>query len=166
MANWNADFTGYPKTTSDGNIFGSDKALKYPMKKMWENNGEKILLLLVFDLEVHRRYRITTKLFRKPFISWKPTHWSSHIPAEYKLPAATSLFLRPKMICSQQLHRDTESDNASNMLRACNYPHWAIRQARSKANRIFYNKKNNIAQRAADMRSFIKSTIIDDRCLN
>ncbi|MBP2638884.1 MAG: CRISPR-associated protein Cas7, partial [Firmicutes bacterium] len=29
MANWNADFTGLPKTTSDGNIFGSDKALKY-----------------------------------------------------------------------------------------------------------------------------------------
>lgn len=45
MANWNADFTGYPKTTSDGNTFGSDKALKYPMKKMWENQGEKILYI-------------------------------------------------------------------------------------------------------------------------
>ena len=33
MANWNADFSGYPKTTSDGTVFGSDKALKYPMKK-------------------------------------------------------------------------------------------------------------------------------------
>lgn len=33
MANWNADFTGYPKTTQDGTTFGSDKALKYPMKK-------------------------------------------------------------------------------------------------------------------------------------
>ena len=33
MANWNADFSGYPKTTSDGLVFGSDKALKYPMKK-------------------------------------------------------------------------------------------------------------------------------------
>ena len=39
MANWNADFSGYPKTTSDGNVFGSDKALKYPMKKMWDNEG-------------------------------------------------------------------------------------------------------------------------------
>ena len=39
MANWNADFSGYPKTTSDGTTFGSDKALKYPMKKMWENQG-------------------------------------------------------------------------------------------------------------------------------
>lgn len=45
MANWNADFTGYPKTTSDGNIFGSDKALKYPMKKMWENDGKKVLYI-------------------------------------------------------------------------------------------------------------------------
>ena len=40
MANWNADFSGYPKTISDGRTFGSDKALKYPMKKMWENEGK------------------------------------------------------------------------------------------------------------------------------
>ncbi|MGL6131473.1 MAG: type I CRISPR-associated protein Cas7, partial [Fusobacteriaceae bacterium] len=51
MANWNADFTGYPKTTSDGNIFGSDKALKYPMKKMWENNGEKVLYIKSYKID-------------------------------------------------------------------------------------------------------------------
>jgi CRISPR-associated protein Csh2 len=45
MANWNADFSGYPKTTSDGETFGSDKALKYPMKKMWDNEGEKVLYI-------------------------------------------------------------------------------------------------------------------------
>lgn len=45
MANWNADFTGYPKTTSRGDIFGSDKALKYPMKKLWDNNGEKVIYI-------------------------------------------------------------------------------------------------------------------------
>jgi CRISPR-associated protein Csh2 len=45
MANWNADFTGRPKSTSNGDIFGSDKALKYPMKKMWENEGEKVLYI-------------------------------------------------------------------------------------------------------------------------
>ena len=45
MANWNADFSGYPKTVSDGRTFGSDKALKYPMKKMWENEGKKVLYI-------------------------------------------------------------------------------------------------------------------------
>lgn len=45
MANWNADFTGFPKTTLEGNIFGSDKALKFPMKKIWENTGEKVLYI-------------------------------------------------------------------------------------------------------------------------
>lgn len=45
MANWNADFSGYPKTTSEGQTFGSDKALKYPMKKMWENEGKKVLYI-------------------------------------------------------------------------------------------------------------------------
>ncbi|MEI7475488.1 MAG: type I CRISPR-associated protein Cas7 [bacterium] len=48
MANWNADFEGLPKTISDGQTFGSDKALKYPIKKMWENEGEKILYIKSF----------------------------------------------------------------------------------------------------------------------
>lgn len=45
MSNWNADFSGYPKTTSKGDVFGSDKALKYPMKKTWENQGKKVLYI-------------------------------------------------------------------------------------------------------------------------
>lgn len=45
MANWNADFSGYPKTTSKGDVFGSDKAFKYPMKKMWDDKGEKVLYI-------------------------------------------------------------------------------------------------------------------------
>jgi len=45
MANWNADFTGRPKSTSNGDIFGSDKALKYPMKKMWANQGKDVLYI-------------------------------------------------------------------------------------------------------------------------
>lgn len=45
MANWNADFEGNPKSISDGKIFGSDKALKYPMKKMWQSEGEKVLYI-------------------------------------------------------------------------------------------------------------------------
>jgi CRISPR-associated protein Csh2 len=45
MANWNADFTGRPKSTSNGDIYGSDKALKYPMKKMWDNESKKVLFM-------------------------------------------------------------------------------------------------------------------------
>lgn len=45
MANWNADFSGFPKTISDGTVFGSDKALKYPMKKMWDNEGQRVLYI-------------------------------------------------------------------------------------------------------------------------
>lgn len=52
MSNWNADFSGFPKTTSDGSIFGSDKALKYPMKKMWENEGEKVLYIKSLKISV------------------------------------------------------------------------------------------------------------------
>ena len=59
MANWNADFTGYPKTTSDGSTFGSDKALKYPMKKMWENQGEKIVYIKSMKVSEGKKGEVT-----------------------------------------------------------------------------------------------------------
>ncbi len=55
MSNWNADFTGYPKTVSTGEIFGSDKALKYPIKKMWENQGEKVLYIKSMKLSESKK---------------------------------------------------------------------------------------------------------------
>ena len=51
MSNWNADFSGRPKTTSDGEIFGSDKAFKYPIKKMWEANGKNVLYVKSYKNE-------------------------------------------------------------------------------------------------------------------
>lgn len=52
MANWNADFSGYPKMTSKGDTFGSDKAFKYPMKKMWDENGEKVIYIKSMTTQV------------------------------------------------------------------------------------------------------------------
>lgn len=50
-SNWNADFTGYPKTLSNGDIFGSDKAFKYAIKKLWENEGKKVLYIKSYKLD-------------------------------------------------------------------------------------------------------------------
>ncbi|GAA0725861.1 hypothetical protein GCM10008905_21860 [Clostridium malenominatum] len=58
MSNWNADFTGYPKTTSAGDVFGSDKAFKYPMKKMWEQQGEKVLYIKSVRLQENKKGEI------------------------------------------------------------------------------------------------------------
>lgn len=55
MANWNADFSGYPKTTSNGDIFGSDKAFKHPMKKMWKDQGEKVLYIKSLRFEKDKK---------------------------------------------------------------------------------------------------------------
>lgn len=51
MSNWNADFTGRPKMTGNGDIFGSDKAFKYPIKKMWDNEGEKVLYIKSYKID-------------------------------------------------------------------------------------------------------------------
>lgn len=45
MSNWNADFTGYPKSLSTGEIYASDKALKYTMKKKWLEEGRKVVYI-------------------------------------------------------------------------------------------------------------------------
>lgn len=46
MANWNADFTGYPKSLGDGTVYGSDKAYKYPMKVMWNADPAKKVMYI------------------------------------------------------------------------------------------------------------------------
>lgn len=51
MSNWNADFTGRPKTISTTQIFGSDKALKYPMKKMWDEEGKKVIYIKSYKFD-------------------------------------------------------------------------------------------------------------------
>ncbi|MCU7667770.1 type I CRISPR-associated protein Cas7 [Bacillus thuringiensis] len=45
MANWNADFTGKPKSMANGTHFGSDKALKYPIRQFWKNEGHSVLYI-------------------------------------------------------------------------------------------------------------------------
>lgn len=59
MANWNADFSGYPKTLSDGKIFGSDKAFKYPMKKSWDNKGKKVLYIKSMEFKEGKKGEVT-----------------------------------------------------------------------------------------------------------
>lgn len=54
MANWNADFSGYPKTISTGEVFGSDKALKYPIKQQWLHKGEKVLYVKTFKIDTKK----------------------------------------------------------------------------------------------------------------
>lgn len=55
MSNWNADFSGYPKSISNGDIFGSDKALKYPMKRMWEDMGLKVLYIKSLKVDEEKK---------------------------------------------------------------------------------------------------------------
>ncbi|AND85779.1 CRISPR-associated protein [Clostridium tyrobutyricum] len=68
MANWNADFSGYPKTIGDGTIFGSDKALKYSIKKYWDDMGEKILYIKSFKTDKDKmRPRSLEERYNKVF---------------------------------------------------------------------------------------------------
>lgn len=62
MSNWNADFTGLPKTTSDGLIFGSDKALKYSMKRWWDEQGKKVLYIRSYKLKKGKKSEEGEKL--------------------------------------------------------------------------------------------------------
>lgn len=52
-AMWNADFTSGPKMTANGDIYGSDKALKYSIRRKWLEDGEDVLYI--------RKYTISNK---------------------------------------------------------------------------------------------------------
>lgn len=39
-SNWNADFTGRPRTSAKGDIIATDKPLKYAMRKYWNNEDD------------------------------------------------------------------------------------------------------------------------------
>jgi CRISPR-associated protein Csh2 len=79
MANWNADFSGYPRTISDGSIFGSDKALKYPMKKMWDNEEKKVLYIKSYKLSTDKDSKNSNSLTPKSLVEryeqiFQPAH--------------------------------------------------------------------------------------------
>lgn len=61
MSNWNADFSGYPKSISSGDVFGSDKALKYPMKRGWVEKGEKVLYIKSLKTEEDKKEGIKVR---------------------------------------------------------------------------------------------------------
>lgn len=55
MANWNADFTGYPRTTSDDHIFGTDKAIKYAIRNFWNDKNEKLLCFKEYREDIQKK---------------------------------------------------------------------------------------------------------------
>ena len=67
MANWNADFTGRPKSTSKGDIFGSDKAFKYPIKKMWASEDKNAKVLYVKSYKTDTKGNLQAKTLAKKF---------------------------------------------------------------------------------------------------
>jgi len=49
-ANWNADFSGWPRKLPDGRFYSTDKALKYTIRKyLKEMKNEKVLMWRVYD---------------------------------------------------------------------------------------------------------------------
>lgn len=67
MANWNADFTGRPKSTSKGDIFGSDKAFKYPIKKMWESEDKNAKVLYVKSYKADNKGNLQARTLAERF---------------------------------------------------------------------------------------------------
>jgi|GEM_PF-504332 len=51
-ANWNADFSGWPRKLPEGRFYSTDKALKYAIRKyLKEMKNEKVLMWRVYDEE-------------------------------------------------------------------------------------------------------------------
>ena len=44
LSNWNADFTGNPRSMTNGVIYGTDKALKYAIRNYWDLQGKELFV--------------------------------------------------------------------------------------------------------------------------
>lgn len=86
MSNWNADFTGRPKSTSNGDIFGSDKALKYSIKKYWLNNGEKVIYIKSYKIDdkgkVEEKNKIQPKTLEERYMEVFNTKLEEKTPSK------------------------------------------------------------------------------------
>ncbi len=58
-ANWNADFGDYPKTLPNGDIFGSDKSLKYTMRRYWQDQGKPVFYMK--SQTINKKKEISTR---------------------------------------------------------------------------------------------------------
>ncbi len=86
MSNWNADFTGRPKSTSNGDIFGSDKALKYSIKKYWLNNDEKVVYIKSYKIsdkgKVDEKNKIQPKTLEERYMEVFNTKLEEKTPSK------------------------------------------------------------------------------------
>ena len=75
MANWNADFTGYPKSMSDGTVYGSDKALKYRIVIEQSPKTNLEVKYIRYQLQIKEKYyepqKLDNKIWRKDKLSEK-----------------------------------------------------------------------------------------------
>lgn len=52
LSNWNADFSGMPRRMESSDvIYGSDKALKYSIRNMWNMFGEDLLIFKEYKID-------------------------------------------------------------------------------------------------------------------
>lgn len=68
-SNFNADFSERPKTLPSGEIFASDKVLKYSMRKYWQENKKDVFMIKSLnpdkDFEIRTLEERYTSLFGK-----------------------------------------------------------------------------------------------------
>lgn len=65
MANWNAGFDSDPKMTSNNEIYGSDKAMKFSIRQHWVNQNKKVLF---FKEMVEKKGKIVPMSLQERFL--------------------------------------------------------------------------------------------------
>ena len=104
---------------------------------------EKDCTLPFLDVKLIRKEQhVDTTVYRKPTTSNIYLHWHSFAPKSWKISTLKSMILRAYKICSNDVYRNQELKNISEIFTTINgYPQWLIKDLYSKIEEGVVNER-------------------------
>ena len=115
--------------------------------------------ILVIPLSDGNGSLITT-IYRKPTHTDQYLQWDSQHAISTKYSIISTLYHRPKTVCSNQQHLHEEQEHLQKVLTRCKYPEWALNRMKKKITAPLTPNDNNKKKPTSSNMSNIKRNYI------
>ena len=109
-----------------------DDDIKFTRETPKPPSNELAFLDSLTDIISETDRRIKLKVYRKPTHTDQYLNFNSNHPVQHKLGVIRTLYDRAVAVVTDPVDRESELDYVDKALRCCDYPSWALKQARDK----------------------------------
>ena len=109
-----------------------DEDIKFTRESPDPSSGDLAFLDSLTGITSETDRRIKVKVYRKPTHTDQYLNFYSNHPIQHKLGVIRTLYDRAVAVVTDPTDREAELDYVDNALRRCDYPDWALKQARDK----------------------------------